>query len=112
MKKTHWSVFVAFAAVVASPAAFAAPFSCKDFAEDVAVDFFDASENPSVTQTVFLNKDLEDSDAETGIYGVEVNVNDECLDGAVVYTKVVKGKNGKKSCRKVKVEQWMQRDCG
>lgn len=71
-----------------------------------------SAEIANVSNVTFLKENSEEeSDTETGIYGVEMIVMEECLDGLQVKTKLVQKKN-KTKCEVIEIKSWGTRDCG
>ena len=120
--------------LLAPVAAFSASqYSCQKFAEAVAVRAMNkslaaeqrsnAAADPSqskylsrelraqLSETIFLDKDENPADSDTGAYGVVMTVMEECLDGLKIETKVVI-KNSLPSCRLIKISSFGDRDCG
>lgn len=102
----------------------AAQHSCKKFAEVVAVNRLNedlakerapkkvrAEDKATLAQTDFLDANGEIVSKETDTYGVVMTVNEECMDGLSVKTKVVESSKGL-SCKVVEIKQYMDRDCG
>ncbi len=109
---------------LASASSFAAGFSCQHYAEVVAVNAMNKQlkaevaprrlheeEKAALSNSIFLDTNNEEVEVDTGIYGVEMGVMEECLDALKVTTKVVTVR-GKKSCKVLSVESYGQRDCG
>ena len=65
----------------------------------------------STDRTVFLDSDENEVSEETGIYGVEMSVTEEGMDGLKVTAKLVKKKN-KSTCEVISIKPWGNRDCG
>jgi hypothetical protein len=73
--------------------------------------FLSEEEKAALSNSIFLDTNNEEVEVDTGIYGVEMGVMEECLDALKVTTKVVTVR-GKKSCKVLSVESYGQRDCG
>ncbi len=99
------------ASVLAAPT-----YSCQRYAEKVTLNAFTEdgmsdSDLPQLSETRNVDKNGDDADSETGIYSVEVLVNEECYDGLIVFTKKII-KNGRPACKLVKTKSMGPRECG
>ncbi len=95
---------------------FASAYDCKNYAGKVAENSLKEKgqredDKPSVSEIHVLDASYEESDKDIGIYGVDVGVMEECIEGVVVETKIVR-KDGRPSCKVVKISSWYDRDCG
>lgn len=65
------------------------------------------AEKAQVNQVDFLDDDGSVVENETNVYGVQMGVMEECIDGLKITTQA-KGN----SCEVIKVESYLDRDCG
>ncbi|QDK38651.1 hypothetical protein [Bdellovibrio sp. NC01] len=69
----------------------------------------------SLGDVTIVDKDgneIQANEGFTGIYNYEYSVNEECLDGIQIETKLKKDKNGKMTCEVISTQGIGQRDCG
>jgi hypothetical protein len=124
MKKM--SVLMAMSVLAMNVAPALADHSCQSYAETVALRSMNSeltqevapekltdAEKAGLSQTVFLDKDGNESSTETGIYEVEMTVMEECLDALDITVATMKDSSGHESCKLIKVAPSQNtRDCG